>query len=100
MCLGYSAGTDTLGVQQSGRGGIVACSGLEKTAPKVKFTLSRNWFLDCGFTGQKGAVSAGTFSSEERGWCCRVVAILDHLQGLTNHLAKLLFAERFCGKGT
>lgn len=43
------------------------------------------------FAGQKRTVSVGPFSSltsEECGWCCRVVAILDCLQSLTSHLAK------------
>lgn len=57
-------------------------------------------------TGHKGAVSVGPFSSlprEERGWCHRVVAILDCLQSLTSHLAKregrCYLQKGFCGKG-
>lgn len=82
----HQQGQISQGWQQAGRGGMVECSALGKTAPKVTFALSKSWFLVCGFAGQKGRVSVGTFPSEERGWGCRVVAVLDHLQGLTNHL--------------
>lgn len=45
MCFDGSAGTDKLESDRGqAAGGIVACSGLGKTAVKVKFTLSRNSF--------------------------------------------------------
>lgn len=94
--LDTSAGTEILGVTADRECGIVACSGLGKTAAKATFTAWKLIFSLCPmeplatlyFTGQKVPVSVGSGSSKERGWCCGMVAVSDHPQGLTNHLAK------------